>query len=377
MFFGVAVGALVVLAPAVAVSASGSSTATVTAYSVAGTPEAAPVELASHVRYDHGLLWVYRGPFSLPVSVSFSPGLKVTGQLLQNYVLHARDHTRCYHRAVFKPAVSREYRFGDSGGVASLGRKNFDFLVVRVAGEGTVTCRVGGERRTFSVNEPERPFDVKFPDLKVKYNIPYTLTATGNIRLAKVSSGPCTKGNFTKEDVWQYSQKGAVLDGTMELGYQLTGQRFTVGFTLPFCPGSASFWMAHEQIPPEVSPKKAEPQQSRPARWPLIPALALSLLFLVARPFRTVNVSVELDMLHGGLAVYRDRRGPGRVSVAVYWEGQLLTQLSLEREGRVNLPRPAPGRVGVRTPGYRNISQRQSVVIPGNGPPARAGTGRR
>ncbi|MEW6574371.1 MAG: hypothetical protein AB1374_12160 [Bacillota bacterium] len=304
----------------------------------------------------------------------------MTGQLLETYILYSRDHTRRYHRAVFKPAVLGEYRFGDSGAFANP-KKNFAFLVVRVAGRGTVRCWVGRETRSFAVNEPERPFDVKFPDLQVKHNIPYTLTATGNIRLVKVSSGPCSKGDFAQEDVWRYSQKGAVLDGTMELGYRLSDQRFTVGFTLPFCPGSAEYWMAQAQTPseapPQVSHRKPAPQRSRSIRWPLDIAGVLPLFFLLVWLSRTVNVSVDLDMLHGGLSVYRNRRGPRKVHAAVYREGQLLKELLLNRDEKINLPRPAPGRVSVRTPGYRNVSQRQIVMVPGNGPPARAGTSRR
>ena len=177
------------------------------------------------------------------------------------------------------------------------------------------------------------------------------------------------KKGSVKKDTWQYGAEGSILDGTMTLRYK---QGSYVGFTFPFCPGSAYGWLSRLPDPtvpgPESPPGEPGDQNPPPsggnsakAGYFVVPAaLLLALAYLLRRP-----VCVSVKPVPGGVRVFRDHRGPVRIKVTVIGGVQELASCELEREESFVLPVAAgPGAIRVKVPfRYRNVSKQKKVVI--------------
>lgn len=221
------------------------------------------VAKGSFVSYRDGMLYVFHRFNGSPVSVNIPPGLKVTGQVVYTY--SAGEPMHRFEEARFEPARTGNYRFDPvrfNGYRPERKSPYFELLVARVAGKGVIAYEVDGKKSGVSVHAPERSFSVKFPDFEVCYNVPYTLSATGNIKLTKVKSGPSSKEKFARRDVWAYTSEEGILNGTMRFAFEGQGGADTVGYTFPFCPASAEVWLAKEQKPKEIhlpKPVTAQP----------------------------------------------------------------------------------------------------------------------
>jgi hypothetical protein len=248
---------------------------------------------------------------------------------------------------------------------------------------------VGGEERVIHVNSSgNKKFNVKLPDFEVVYLKPYELTATGNIKIDKISTVEAIEINKklpdeikelirktpAKKDIWQYGADGNILNGTMTFRYseQSWGEQLWVSFTFPFCPGAAYAWLSKlpdPTVPAVPGSPPGEPGGQNPppsgddgkARYFAVPALLLllALAYFLRRP-----VCVSLEVIPGGVRVFRDWRGPVKVKVSIVGGIQELAQRELEREESFVLPVPAgAGTVRVKVPvRYRNVSKKEAVI---------------
>ncbi|MCL6478812.1 MAG: hypothetical protein K6T65_10385 [Peptococcaceae bacterium] len=314
------------------------------------------VPMDSFVNYQNGALYVFHFCKSDPVYVHIPPEIKVTGQVVEASVKEAK----------FKPANNGDYRFQEKHGEYS-----FDLLVAYLEGKGDVTCKVGDKEWAIPVDSREGQLNVKLPDFRIDYNLPYTLSATGNIELAKTFSGESPLG-YAHRDVWQYTADGGILDGTMMLHYTISpGEGRGPTFTFPFCPASAYYWLQKPQPEPYKTPLP-EPDPGSPGASPdngrylllLVPAAA-AVLFLL--PFiRAVNVSVEVKP-NGNEAqalVYRDARGPKRV-IVVLSVNDILRQFILAHNETHTVDIEKTGHIiaAVKTPGRRNVSKKTRAEL--------------
>jgi hypothetical protein len=271
--------------------------------------------------------------------------------------------------AQFSPAASGDYRFGGAQDGA------FELVAARLTGTGDVVCDIGGEKTIHVDSDGQGRFEIKLPDFEVNYNddTPYTLTSTGNIKLAKVFSGASNLEGYAHKDIWQYTADGGGwLDGTMVFGYKMPELKpgeagKGPAYSFPFCSASAQYWLEH--LPPP------EPESGRPEPAPggrtgyaypfiLIPA---ALAFLAGFALsRRVCVSIVPGEEPGSVVVVRDRRGPAKVAVDVDHGGLAWRSFVLGRGESVCLPflpLPGPGVIKVKTPGRWNISKQKRVNI--------------
>lgn len=318
----------------------------------------------SFVDYRNGVLYAFHISNGDPVSIRIPAELKVTGQ-----VLESTWDSVCV--AKFRPATGGDYDFREKRGYLS-----FDLIIVHLAGKGEITCKVGSEEWVIPIDSHKNKlFDIKLPDFEIDYDLPYSVSATGNIKLTKTFSGESDKG-YAHRDVWQYTA-GGILEGTMTFQYEMPkppanteGKWKGPTFTFPFCPGSAYYWI--KDLPsPKDNNNTPIPKDNNNTSIPggdrgknklaylLIPAALILLLLPLAR---AVNVSVGLEPAESGAqaVIFRDARGPEKIRVVLNVNSRPFEQeLILRRNESQTVDIEGIGYVQatIRTPGRRNVSK--------------------
>ncbi|WP_027356565.1 hypothetical protein [Desulfofundulus thermocisternus] len=333
------------------------------------------IQMQSTVFYKGGILYAYDFWGSDRVTIHIPEGVKVYGQMVKSDLETAR----------FTPIVnpgSYNLKGGDK-------KYSFGLMAVTLFGNSDVVADIGGRKEVIHVDSAVsgKPV-IKFPDFKIRYTLPYSLSATGNIVLNKKATEQLQDDYYRYRDVWGYqAADGGLMDGTMHLSYQMpevtSGTVRGPSFGFPFCPASAQAWL--DKVKTAEPEPKPQPEPSPPPGHGgkaavVITGVALAGAAFLTRkkwllllpPLRAVYVSLSLAEAGPGVVnvTYEPKRGPEQVTAQLRTGTSTLAEVTLAKgeTGLVELPTGFAGTVTAHVRKYRNLSKNKSIVVDSAGP---------